>query len=128
MNVDKLLTSIHALEREADEVAAWDERSADGPWHEEELARLRARIEVMYAGLRDLMLPRIGELRTEHEAVSDLDLLSEAGQAEAERRHVAYSDALGTVLPGHRQLRPGAWVDADGHVANTAMMEARLGE
>lgn len=67
----------------------------------------------------------LDKLRAAHADIGSLDLLSEEGHAEAERRHRAYFDALGTAL-GYEKSDTGTWVDPEGLAPNVAMMEARF--
>lgn len=67
----------------------------------------------------------LAKLRAAYEKIDALDVRTPEGHAEAERRHRAYYDALGTTL-GYEKSASGTWVDPDGLAPNVAMMEARL--
>lgn len=71
------------------------------------------------------MTTKLEKLKSEHDNIENLDLLTEEGRKEAEKRHLAYFDALGKAL-GYKKSANGMWIDNDGLATNVAMMESRL--
>lgn len=71
------------------------------------------------------MMNRLERLKKEHDSIEGLDLLTEEGRKEAEKRHLAYFDALGKAL-GYKKSPSGMWIDNNGLATNVAMMESRL--